>query len=262
VQVLPLILPALIRLRDPEGKGPGLSPREERMLRRASGIPLPGLVGPVGGKAGTIAPFPDVATGLPAPGDWAKAIGKHGTEVSKELSNITTTTSKLLTDEAARLHGIDFQKGISGDLKNVGDQVNKLTEPLQKAKKEMEEQRAKTGFEDIADAYAKWLAGTGFKSLLGQITGYFRTDPALIERAGQAASKEEAKATVEIGRMFVEIVAPNAAAESTSGAHSELEQHWDSPEDDEDRGDVQDRFAGARAFKYIFEPPLFARVGV
>jgi len=250
VQVLPLILPALIRFRDPAGRG--LPSGERRMLEEAAKTPLPGLVGPGGGKAGRIASFPDLSAGLPKAGDWATLIGKHGAAVSTELKNITATTSTLLTDEAARLHGMDFQKGISGDLKNVGDQVNKLTEPLQKAKKEMEEQRTKTGLEDIADAYAKWLSGAGFKSLLGQITDYFRTDPTLIEKAGQAASKEEARATVEIGRMFVEILPPNASAESTSTVHSELADSRDSPEDDDDRGYVYDRYAGGGDLRYVF----------
>lgn len=244
VQILPLVLPALIRFRDPEGKGPGLSKKELSMLEKAGKLPIPGLIGPGGGKAGTIARFPDISTDLPKPGDWAALMGKHGATVSSELTKITGNASKLLTDEATKLHNVDFQKGLDKDLENVGKQATKLTESLQKAKKEMEESPTKTGMEDIAKAYEDWLSKGGFTTLMKQVTSYIQHDPTLLKKAGEAAVKEEPKATVEIDQVVIEIAPPVSAAESAV-PHAELE-HTTFMTEEEDfilRGGVPEQYA-------------------
>lgn len=237
VQVLPNLLPALVTVI--HGSEASISPEGMAWLREIKGKTLPEPRGPaLTGKLPEGVKFPDLGkkfledvapfkksleetrTLLPDKTEKAFNAARDGlASIDKKMQ------SALTTGEA------DFQTKLSGDLKNVSNQANKMADALTPAVKTAEE-LAKKGEVDpalrlIANAYEDWLKGDGLKTVLSKISEYFAggkaTEPptgavAMPAGAVAAARPEPPKATVEIGEVIIDLkpAKPDSSAKPPS----------------------------------------------
>lgn len=214
VDILPAILPALIRLRDPEGKGPGLTSGQEAALAAAARRAIPAARTRGSGAPGSIARFPDLSAGLPAAGAITTAITAASGTVSTQLTTITRNTETMFDNIAGEFRGADM--GTADIERQIGEltpHAARLAGTLERAQTAAQTSPA-TGMEQIARAYEGWLSGGGLNTLLTRISDHFARQPAIPSRVvqGAAAGREEPRATVEIGEVNIVIEPPPPAA--------------------------------------------------
>jgi len=218
VDILPAILPALLKLKDPSIT---LSPAETSALTAAAARPVPGPGGIVAapGTAPRIAPFPDLTVGLPAAGALSTILMTAGTRVTGATNTMIEATAGMLTRMGATfsstdLGGADIQRHIAALTPHADALAGALTTARDAAAN-----APRTGMEAIAQAYEGWLGGGGLNALLTRITDHFAQNPAIL--AAVAASAADARAVVTIEQMTI-VVEPPSAPNPAHGPTSSL----------------------------------------
>lgn len=243
VEVLPLMLPGLLRLMDRDVDSPAARGDLNR-LTAAAAIGFPGIAGGgvAGGTASTIAPFPDLgALAMPAnqiallQNSLAIAGATLRSETGSALSTaqgamrrIGATVRERLTDDRALQTDLDRRRGV------VAGQAAQLADALGPARRQPPAQPGDAGLNTIAGAYQSWLEGGGMATLMGAITDQLqRTTPTAgpaVERslagaAVGASAHEPAPATIEIGEVVIEIGAPLTSATSAPSSSDPAAAH-------------------------------------
>lgn len=185
-----------------------------------------GLTKPPGGPA--VAPFPDLGKLLAPP------------ERVAELQNVLRESRSMLLEETSSIFGeaqgaftkvqnqmndaqnqaVNLFGGVNAQrLEQLEKGAAKLAEALQSAK-QAAEKGPETGLEAIANAYESWISGGGLSTVLSQITTHFQQTPTdgpgsdrtVLARivATQSGIAEPPAATVEIGRLEIEVTPPTA----------------------------------------------------
>jgi hypothetical protein len=223
IDILPGILPALIRLRDPEGKGPGLTDEDRALLDRMTSRPIlrhipyarPGG-GTTGGVAGSgvIGSFPDLSRHLPDPATVRSTLETTRDTIVAETTTAFGAVETALRDTGAALQSADFQSGLNAHLRTVEERSGVFAATLQDARREAAAGSGIAGDEiltQIATAYEGWLQHGGLETLMTQLSAHFHRNRALPEAAvGATPHPETPRATVEIERVEI-IIDPPAA---------------------------------------------------
>lgn len=215
VEVLPAILPALVRLVH----NVSLDPAEMALVKSVASRRVPR------GHAGPPPVFPkppDIAsTLLPGTriGDMVDKVVELGKGVRATTDTALGASAKALDKMGGMLDEKAFRGKIDAQLKDVETHSATLAGSLDAARKAAAA-RPETGLGEIANAYQAWLSGGGLDTLLTRINQHFAATPA--EQAaipGKIAADvalERARATVEIGEMVIEIEPPAGAAVPTA----------------------------------------------
>jgi len=266
VEVLPNILPALITLRT--GDPDALSATDRKWLEDVRNKRVPGPTGatiPPGKlpdevkfpdfgskiveKAGDfktkwketkdffVPPGPDVSPKSAAPFDTAiTALRGIDTKMQEALTKGETgfeaKISRQMTDvrSHAQTNGDALAGALAPAAKGAGDLTNKG--------------EGDSDLLAISQAYEKWLAADGLKTVVAQLTGYFasasasapQSDAASVPAGAVGTARPDApRATIEIGELVIELepVKPHADAKPRGG---KLLGRWpdrDPPEYDE-----------------------------
>ncbi|GGS77863.1 hypothetical protein GCM10010156_40830 [Planobispora rosea] len=255
-QVLPLVLPAIARI-----KGVELDRRETEALTRAGTLMPPGAPAAGASPPAAIAAFPDLAEKLlpeDARRELVDQVGELGATLRRETGIALGAVSRGVSGLAAAARetadnlDTDLGRRLADRLGEARKHAVSLADSL-RAAEEVARRRPETGLEVIAAAYEGWLRGGGLAGLLEKITAHFErtpvsaADPAAGARTipgrvvtGTAVTPAGAEVVVEIGELVVDL-APAAAPErpgpaGPAGAAFDPEAYQDWRRDLRDRG--------------------------
>jgi hypothetical protein len=226
VEVLPLVLPSLLRLLDRDVSSPAAAADLAR-LDRASRISFPAIVGgAAGGTAAAIASMPDLGAVALPPAQAAlleSTLSTAGQVLRLETGNalrtaqgamrdIGVTVRQRLTDDRAFQSDLEQRRG------EVEAQSAALARALGPARDLFNAQRPGSGLDRIAGAYQSWLQGGGMTTLMGRITDQLQHTPTsgpapertILGRIVEALLPEPPGAVVEVGEVVIEIAPPAA----------------------------------------------------
>ncbi|MES3153130.1 hypothetical protein [Sphingomonas faeni] len=232
VRVLPAVLPPLLALIRPDA--PPLARAQIRALNRAARIDIPGPQAAGALPSSLLPAMPNVADAI-APAGAAASLQAALDGTRQELlrgmdemigalrTGLTAVATRMETLVAAELErnstrfatqlGIVHQRSI-----DVG---RSFTEAHDAAST-----RPATGLEAIAAAYEAWLTGTGFTTMLDQLTESFRRTPASdtqsIPGAVVADTVDRVRATIEIADVVIDLT-PVAAPAARSVPHARFD---------------------------------------
>jgi hypothetical protein len=240
VDVLPLVLPALLRLF-----GKSLTEEETKALsaaaRVATAAPAAGFTGP----PAAIAPFPDIGADALRSGplrtfqtDLKTASLAAVKAVHDGISTATTASQEIAKAARASATGADAR--LDADLAGVKSSANQLSDAFAKAE-ERTAVHPDAGLEAVATAYETWLGKDGMHTLLGALNRELAASAAGPEGATglagriTAASGEGQQATVQVNEVIVDL----------TGATS--------PGTPEPRYDLEDIYEGLRAHERSLE---------
>jgi hypothetical protein len=227
VEVLPLVLPSLLRLMDRDVSSPDAR-ADLAKLDKAARISFPAITGgAAGGTAGPMASMPDLGA-LALPPEQAAllqtTLATTGALLRTETTNalrtaqgavehIGTSVKKALTDDRA------FQADLQARQEQVKDQAGELAKALAPASDLFTAARPRTGLDAIATAYESWLQGGGMAVLMQRITDQLQHTPvsgpaaerSILGRIVDSVLPEPPGATVEVGEVIIELGAPVAS---------------------------------------------------
>jgi hypothetical protein len=213
VDVLPNLLPAIIKLVNPEKP---LSDAEMKALEGMQTKPLTFSIPPVTGgttPSGSGATFPDLAKHLPDPKDMASILDASRDFMVKESDKLVGSISTRLQEAATSLKTADFDKGIADHLTKVQKRASEFADTLKSARADATAGKVDTGVEMIAKAYEEWLTKGGLETLLSNITAHFQRNTALPEKVKEGTEAESPRATVQIDQVEI-IIEPPAVTSS------------------------------------------------
>ena len=233
IRIIPAVLPPLYELIR-GSDSPPLSPGQQRALREASALPIPGPS--QSGTPGTVIPgFPNLGEALVPPDrvrELSDVLSQSSSGLSREASGIFRTGTGTLFGLAGELdRAVSQETEFSGtrlerNLRVVVQRSDELAQALSSAQQAARE-RPETGLETIARAYEQWLSGGGLNTLLGNISQHFsRTSPSeagTIPQRIVAETTIRPRATVDIQNVTIEIAPPEASDTSDDTTDSGLE---------------------------------------
>jgi len=182
VQVLPALLPALLRLLERTA-----TDTELQALEKASNKTIADADEKFKGKklADLIPPFPDLKTTL-APktelGDLGKKVREELEGAGKELKGAFSSSINALDTIGKKLDEVKkdqpFQDALAKRQASLEESATTLSKKLTEVKVQLDK-RPDTGLEMIAKSYEDWLNSGGMKSVLGKIEQHFNDSPTL-----------------------------------------------------------------------------------
>jgi hypothetical protein len=227
VDVLPLVLPALLRLFDKQ-----LTPEETTALTAAKNVATQGPKAGFTAPPGQIAAFPDLGAAALAGGplrqfqdDLKSASTRAVTAVHDGITAAAQASYQIANTAAGAVKKADTQ--LDTDLGRVGSSAVELQKAFAAAEARTAPPAAKSGLAAVAEAYESWLAKDGMRTLLGALNRELAASAATPEGAGglagriAAAGGEGRQATVEVGEVVVELV--GTAAQQTEAPWNDIE---------------------------------------
>lgn len=221
VDVLPNLLPALVKLVNPESP---LSDAEISMLDKMSSKPLTFAIPSITGGSsptGKIDPFPDLASHLPDPKDIAATLDASRDFIVKESGKLVDSVSTRLQEAALSLKTADFDKGVADNLVTVQKRAKDFADTLKSTREDAAAGKVDSGVAMIAQAYEDWLTRGGLETLLTNITAHFQRDVTLPEKVKDGTQPESPRATVQIDQVEI-VIEPPAASTSAAPAAAPL----------------------------------------
>jgi hypothetical protein len=178
--------------------------------------------------------FPGGLSGLPAVPDAGTLIAPPAavTALTTSLQSAGEAFTHNVANAVGEVRGVVRDVGLAADReartgsRAFGSRLAPLMEPLREQAGALAgvmtpaveaAGRARTGLEEIAGAYERWLTGGGMNALLGSITEHFRQTPLTgpsIPAAVAAGSAAAPSATVQIDELVVEVAPPSTPAQS------------------------------------------------
>jgi hypothetical protein len=226
VDALPALLPALIRVLNPDKP---ITDEELKSLRDMKPLTftMTPLTGPTA-KAGSVAPFPDIKQHLPDPKDIKDTLDKSRDFIIDESTKGIDAVVKGMQDSAQALKTADFDKGITDKMKLVDEGANKFANALAEKRKDVPADAVDPGVNKIAKFYEDWLTQGGLETLLANITAHFQRDMSLPEKVKEGTQPETPRSTVQIDQVEI-IIEPPDAASSVSPAKPDTLSMDDEP---------------------------------
>ncbi len=246
VDVLPLVLPALLRLFDKS-----LTPAETKALAAAASVTTAAPMAGFTGRPGPIPPFPNLGADALRGGplrafqdDLKTASTRAVTAVHSSIGAATKASHEIAKAAETAVKGADTR--LDADLAGVRTSATVLSHAFAQAEARTAA-HPDSGLENVAQAYEAWLGGDGMRTLLGALNRELAASAAGPEGASglarriAAAGGDGQQATVEVGEVIVELTgAAPAEAErpwhDVEGLHERLRAHERSLE--ERRGTV------------------------
>ncbi len=224
VDVLPAILPPLVYALRGEDAFKAIDTKALKALEGTTAAPAaaPGTPG-TRRSAALLAP-PLISATLTPTAEFAKlnsTVGTALTNVQSELKNTFGSATGALDVMGRQLDDAAKDKTFTDALKPHIDEMRANSKTLADAL-ELSQSAAlagakgghpQTGLEVIAEAYEKWLAGDGLKSLLSNVTDYFRKSDAadvFKDKAVGPSTLDRPRATVDIQDVLIQVESPRA----------------------------------------------------
>ncbi|OYY91544.1 MAG: hypothetical protein B7Y45_03025 [Sphingomonas sp. 28-66-16] len=219
VRVLPAVLPPLYELIRPAGSA-ALTPTQQADLSAAAALAIPGPA-----VAGTLP-----SASLPALPNIADAVAPAAATAALQTA-LDDTRQGLL-------RGVDDTLGaLRTGLREIGSSMtslvqDELTRNTERFRPQLDQvrtrsaevadafavaeraarERPRTGLEAIAQAYQRWLVGSGFRSMLDTLTASFRATPpsdtGSIPGAVATESIDRPRASIEIADVVIDLTPP------------------------------------------------------
>lgn len=230
VDVLPMVLPALLRLFGKE-----LTKDETTALSDAARVATQRPVAGFTGRPGQIAPFPDIGADALRSGplrtfqeDFKAASIRAVSAVHDGIAAAATASSTIATAATKAAKGADAK--LDADLAGVRTSATALSDAFAKAEARTAA-HPDSGLAAVAKAYEGWLAGDGMRTLLGALNRELADSAASPEGAGGLAGRitaggEGAQATVQVAEVIVDLTgaAPPGAGTPRPGVEEIIEQ--------------------------------------
>ncbi|MFN3241088.1 MAG: hypothetical protein ACE37K_06190 [Planctomycetota bacterium] len=216
VRIIPAVLPPLYELI--RGSSPPLTPAQLNDLRIAANLTLPGPT-TTGSASIPFPPMPNPATLLASPASVAtlrRELDQATRGLTGEVGGVFRTGAGSLNalgqriDVAARSESLFSGERIRDLLDNVSTRSDQLAGALNSAR-DAAANRPATGLERIAEAYERWLSGSGLDSLLDNLERHFAARPpdhSDVTAQALATGATRPLATVDIEDVTIVIKAP------------------------------------------------------
>jgi len=214
VQVLPLVLPSLLKLLDKPVEQADVDALKKAAEKTIEKPEFP----PAGKKLSDMIPeFPDLAKTFAETAKDKSKIGDLGDVVKKAFDDVKAdlkggfdASIKALNDIGGRLDEVKKDKSFLDALEEretkLRESSQNLADTLARAQAELAK-RPETGLETIAQKYEEWLTGGGMKSILDKIETHFKESPNTGEFGPPLppTAVERPRATVEIKELLIEL---------------------------------------------------------
>jgi hypothetical protein len=229
VDVLPLVLPALLRLFDKQ-----LTSEETTALAAAKNVATQGPKAGFTAPPGSIAQFPDIGALVGGDlrqfqDDLKSSSTRAVTAVHDGITAAAQASYQIANTAAGAVKKADTQLG--ADLGRVGSSAVELQKAFAAAEAPTAARTPESGLKAVATAYESWLAKDGMRTLLGALNRELAATAATPEGASgvagriAAAGGEGQQATVEVGEVVVELV--GTVPQQTESPSHDVENIWE-----------------------------------